>query len=416
MKKLRKIVCIGMLFLILASCSKKGESPTQEVSSNQIEPFTQDNPHTQEVISIIRHPRAVDFNAEFPEYYVPKRDQLPDINEFGYDLRSTDLTSLDLSKEYDKLINASYDSKTIWPKLLPTNFDPKKILELYKNPGLNVRSLHEKGITGQGVGIGIIDFTLLVDHIEYKDQLKYYNEHRVAEDEPASLHGGAVASIAVGKSIGVAPESNLYYIADNHENDEYANGIVAGDIIELLDLNKTLPYKNRIRVISISWGFDASIKEGHDIIEAAFARAKKEGVFVISTSISDRENKEFFGLNKIPLSDPDDYNTYTENVFSNDNKKYKISVPMSFRTVAYPTGDDEYAVFGQGGLSWATPYVAGLYALACQVYPEVTIDQFWEVAYGTSRSSYGIYNGESYVANYIVNPVAMIEKIRSMSK
>lgn len=410
MKNLIKIVLIGMLLLSLVACSK------QEEANNQVESNTIEESYKQEVISIIRHPRAVDFNAEYPEYYKSKMDQLPDYNDFGYDIRSTDLTSVDLTKEYDKLINASFDNKTIWPKILPVGFNPSEVLELYKNPGLKVRSLHERGITGKGVGIAILDQTLLVDHSEFKDQLKYYNEHRVNEDEPASLHGAAVASIAVGKSVGVAPDADLYYIADNWNNEGESNGVVAEDINEILDLNKTLPNKNRIRVISISWGLDASISSGHEKIEEAYARAKKEGVLVITTSIGTRENVEFFGLNKIPLSDPDDYNTYTDNVYSGNQSKYKISVPMSFRTVAYPTGENDYAVYSQGGLSWATPYVAGLYALACQVYPDITYDQFWKLAFETSRSSYGVYNGKGYVADYIVDPVAIVDSLKKLSK
>ena len=39
-----------------------------------------------------------------------------------------------------------------------------------------------------------------------------------------------------------------------------------------------------------------------------------------------------------------------------------------------PAGGAEYAYFAGGGMSWAAPYVAGLYALACQVKPEVTFE------------------------------------------
>jgi len=325
------------------------------------------------------------------------------------------LTSIDLTADYDKLLNASFDSKTIWPSILPAGFDPSEIMNLYKNPGLNVRSLQDRGITGKGVGIAIIDTTLLVDHTEYKDQLKYYNEHRINEDEPASLHGAAVASIAVGKSVGVAPGADLYYVADNWNNDDHTNGFAAEDINEILDLNETLPNKNRIRVISISWGYDDTIKEGHEKIEQAFIRAKNEGVLVLSPSIDSRENLGFFGLEKIPLSDPDDYNNYTDNVFGGNMTKYNISVPMSFRTMASPTGENDYAVYSQGGISWATPYLAGLYVLACQVYPDITYDQFWKLAYDTSRNSKGVYNGKGYMANYIVNPVAIIDELEKMS-
>lgn len=416
MKRGFKIVLIGMSVLTLVACSKQEASNKQEESGKQQESNSLETSAALPSAFIVRHPRPVDFCSEYPEYFATKRAQLPDHNTFGYDLRSSDLSDANLTNEYDKLLEATYDSKTTWPASLPDGFDPAEIMELYKNPGLNVRSLHEDGVTGKGVGIAIIDQPLLVEHCEYKDQLRYYNEHRVTEGDSASMHGCAVASIAVGKSVGVAPDANLYFIGDPWQNNENTNGYAADDINELLDLNKTLPKENRIRVISLSWGWDADLTAGHEKIEAAFARAKSEGVLMLTTSIYERENVSFFGLEKIPLSDPDDYNTYTENKYGNDVVKYRISVPMSFRTTASPTGANDYTAYSVGGLSWATPYVAGLYVLACQVYPDITCDEFWKVASETSHASTGVYNDKNYRADYIVDPVALIEEVKKMAE
>jgi hypothetical protein len=135
-------------------------------------------------------------------------------------------------------------------------------------------------------------------------------------------------------------------------------------------------------------------------------------VLVITTSIFYREELAFFGLGKIPLSDPDNYNSYTINKYSNDNIRYKISAPMDFRCVASPTGTEDYVVYSNGGLSWSTPYIAGLYALACQVKPDITYEEFWKLASETSRSSIGTNEGKKYEAKYIVDPVAIIDKLR----
>jgi subtilisin family serine protease len=88
-------------------------------------------------------------------------------------------------------------------------------MELGKNPGLDIRQLHEQGITGRGVGIAIIDQTLLVDHQEYVNQLRLYEEGSDIQGGwlQTQMHGPAVASIAVGKTTGVAPEADLFYIA-----------------------------------------------------------------------------------------------------------------------------------------------------------------------------------------------------------
>ena len=143
----------------------------------------------------------------------------------------------------------------------------------------------------------------------------------------------------------------------------------------------------------------------------AYTRAEDEGILVITTSLFMREDMEFFGLDKILLSDPDDFNSYTKILYGKNNMNYNISVPMNYRCTSSPTGVEDYVVYREGGKSWATPYVAGLYALACQVKPDITYEEFWKLASTTSRTSEGIYRGENYEASYIVDPVALIKKL-----
>lgn len=367
-------------------------------------------------LEIERHPAAVDLSTQ---YGYGKRESLPDIFHDAYDIRSTDLSSCDLEKEYRKLLKATFDSKTVWPDKLPKNFSPDKIMELYKNPGLNIRSLHEQGITGKEVGIAIIDQPLLVDHIEYRDRLKYYSERITVKDQDASMHGAAVASIAVGNSVGVAPDAELYYIAEDFELvlDDY--GLLAESINKLLDLNETLPVKSKIRVISISWGVDYYEGIGSKPLNEAYQRAKDEGILIITTSIFKREDMAFFGLDKYPLSDPDDINSYTKILIPKEpeirnkmKRNYNISVPMSYRCTASPTGTEDYVVYREGGLSWAAPYVAGVYVLACQVKPEITYEEFWKLAASTAKTSHGTYEGNEYEALYIIDPLAIMGELK----
>jgi subtilisin family serine protease len=80
------------------------------------------------------------------------------------------------------------------------------------NPDAEVRRLHAQGITGRHVGIAIIDSFLYTDHREYGDRLRWYDEIDGRPGDPAVWHGTAVASIAVGRTVGVAPEADLYFI------------------------------------------------------------------------------------------------------------------------------------------------------------------------------------------------------------
>jgi len=128
--------------------------------------------------------------------------------------------------EIDDLLNSQFDDRTVWPapKRIPSGFDWQKIMEQGKNPGLGVRSLHKKGITGRGVRIAILDWTLLVDHQEFADCLQLYEEVHIPIGQRTGMHGSAVASIAVGKTAGVAPGAELFYIAPQHYLDREEGG------------------------------------------------------------------------------------------------------------------------------------------------------------------------------------------------
>lgn len=358
---------------------------------------------------------GVDIKDSFPVY---KEDMSVG---FQVDLRCSDLTRFDLSDKEKEILNADFDTKTIWPEKLPEGFDYNKIMELGKNPGLGMRKLHEKGITGKGVGIAVIDGELLVDHAEYKNNLKYYEE--IGSAAPcASMHAAAVSSIAAGKNVGVAPDADLYYLcAPNGVFDggfEYDFSFVAAAINRVLEINKQLPDENKIRVISISVGWDSSAK-GYKKVMDAVDNAKKEGVFVVSSSLDLCYGYKFDGLGKDPLSDPDDINSYIpglwlrKNYCNNpDNYNNSLFVPMDCRTTASQAGNEEYVYYCCGGWSWSIPYIAGTYALACQVKPDITYDEFWKAALETADSVKFKYKEKEYEIPKILNPQKLIDAVK----
>ncbi|HZD56449.1 MAG TPA: S8 family serine peptidase, partial [Anaerolineales bacterium] len=89
----------------------------------------------------------------------------------------------------------------------------RMVMTRAKDPGLGVRRLHSQGITGKGISVAIIDGHIRTDHVEYRDQLAHYEELSDFEGIPYEAHGSSVASILVGKQIGVAPGAQLYYFA-----------------------------------------------------------------------------------------------------------------------------------------------------------------------------------------------------------
>ena len=104
-------------------------------------------------------------------------DDLTKFNTFqGY--AGVSLVNLDLNAHAELLEKMPFDSRTNWPSSdkLPDGFDPIRLLEEGKNPGLGVRRLHEQGVNGRGVRIAIIDSNLLQNHREYAEQLVKYEE------------------------------------------------------------------------------------------------------------------------------------------------------------------------------------------------------------------------------------------------
>ncbi len=400
---------LGLAFLVAATSAL--DQPAADLSPGQ-------------TLAIVRRPAPARFNfgplRELPRYN-------PDsTSPFQVDLRSRDVAALDLTGRVSDLLHADFDDGPRWPAVLPAGFEPPKFQKLGLNPGLGVRQLHRRGFTGKGIGIGIIDQPLLVDHVEYRDRVRLYEEIHVLTAEPnAAMHGAAVASLAAGKTVGVAPEAELYFIAETHG--EIKDGKfdwdfkpLAQSIERLLDLNRQLPSANRIRVISISVGWSPDQK-GFAEANAAVQRATREGVFVISTALEQTPHLAFHGLGSEPLNDPDMFESYGlgswwATSFLNGSRRFppgqRLLVPMDGRTTARPPGAAEYVHYAGGGWSWSVPYLAGLYAVACQVRKDISPSRFWETALKTGRTVKVTHGLETLELGAIADPVALMDALR----
>jgi hypothetical protein len=352
--------------------------------------------------------------------------QVPDTAVQLSDFRHLNLSGDDYSKQKELLLNATFDTRTKWPSAdkLPRGFDPAEILEIGKDPGLGIRQLHEQGITGRGVTIAIIDQPLLKDHVEYKDQLVFYEEINIFDSHP-EMHGAAVSSIAVGKTVGVAPDARFYYIATyafdqgnfDPSNEKRDFRFIAKAVRRMVEVNEQLPEDEKIRVLSISvgWGPDeAGYSEMNDAVEEANAA----GILVISSNLAMTDGSRFLGMGREALSDPNDFSSYMpglfwqEMFFNNDGWPAMLLVPMDSRTTASEQGVEHYVFYRDGGLSWSIPYIAGMYALTVQVKPDITPEEFWAAAMQTGKTTQVRYAGQKYDFGVILNPQALIEEIQ----
>ncbi len=349
--------------------------------------------------------------AWFPSYDPASQDA------FQIDFRGANLCALDLTNRMADLPYASWDTNTIWPpaERMPEGFDPAAVTEIARNPGLGVRALHAQGLTGRGVGIGIIDQKLLTGHPEYAGRIRQYEEVDLPEWVPAQMHGSAVSSIASGAAIGVAPEADIYYIAQG------SGSLVerARAIRRMIEINRELPEGRKIRVLSMSFGWDPrGGQPGVDEIEAAALEARAEGLLVVCTSISRIHGIGLNGLGRGLMADPDAFESYQPGIFWAPSfyrtgvPAGALLVPMDSRTTAGPGGETEYVFYGMGGLSWGVPWLAGLYALAAQANPDITPDRFLSAALSTGRVIEIPRDGRVYRLGIIPDPQSLMEAIR----
>ncbi|ARC87097.1 hypothetical protein RSJ17_18570 [Clostridium argentinense] len=278
--------------------------------------------------------------------------------------------------------------------------------------------------------MAIIDQTLLVNHEEYKERLKFYEEIHNYEDDDASMHGAAVSSIAVGKTVGVTPEADLYYIANTPGKFTVSSMVtgfrsdfkyLAKAIDRIIEINKTLPKEKKIRVISMSIGWNKGEK-GVNELESSVKRAKDEGILVVSSNFEKHYGVKLGGLERESMKSSDDFKNYEPDLFWKDEflKNYEtfniektLAVPMGSRCTASPTGSSDYVFYRDGAISWAVPYVSALYTLCCQVNPNITPDEFSKAVLDTGDVVKIEKEGKKYNLGKIVNPEKLIKKISS---
>ena len=419
MKKLQRCAALAAVFCLLAGCA--GESyPTPDYTFQDHADPDEDQYVTQLAdLSLLKEGQLVLITEEMSSPYRREATLTKDPN-FGYDFRYCDLSELDLSGI--DLWQSSFSTTTVWPDQLPEGFSPEDILEAGKDPGLGIRALHQQGIDGTGVGIAIIDQPLLTGHEQYKDNLMLY-ERVHCRGEEAAMHGPAVASLAVGKDTGVAPGAKLYYIATTHGHNgdngyQFDAGILADCIDRVVEINGQLPDGEKIRVISISRGFNEQ-DEGYDRMLEAIAHAEKNGIFVLTTSPQEYASFRLYGLDRDVSGEADELSAYHPAAWISEQyyawmatQEYLLLVPSGGRTYASANGAWKYEWDYTGGMSWGVPWLAGVYALCCQVDPDLTPERFIEAAEQAGKTIEVEANGTTYSIGKVVDPAGTIDLLQ----
>jgi len=325
------------------------------------------------------------------------------VNQFD-DVRWKDMRKLDLSGRKGLIATLRFNQKTVWPEpaKMPPGSNPEKLLKDAMNPGLGIRKLHRQGITGKGVNVAIIDQPLYLDHPEFAG--KIVANHDTGSGAQSSMHGPAVASLLVGTNCGTAPGARLYYAAAPSWKRDTA--YEARALTWIIEQNRNLPASQKIRVVSVSAapsGPGAPRDKNQHMWDQACDRAEAAGILVLDCT----SHRGFIGRcyynartpESVIMCTPGDPGDRSRRDFKPSRR---LLVPTAPRTTAeqYNKSDYSYQYCGQGGLSWAIPYCAGVLALGWQVNPDLRPEQMRQLLF---KSAYTNKNGAKiiYPRNFI---------------
>ncbi len=268
---------------------------------------------------------------------------------------------------------------------LPQGYDQEALIEWGKYPGLNVDILHKYGFTGKGAVVAYVDQPAAA-HEQYADlELHYTNNTGNA----SSMHGPAVLSLLAGRDIGTAPEAEVYFYG--HASGESDQTTHAECLYQIIEQNKSLPEGEKITMVGFSDNIDAS-EANADAFREAVAACEEAGVMVWFCG-------EYGSAAFLPMSDKNNFASLMPDQWTGTPRAGEVYVPTAGRTTAATAAGAEYIYWASGGLSWAMPYVLGLYAIALEIDPNFTQQELRTLLRETARTANGMQ---------IVDPLAFV--------
>jgi len=366
------------------------------------------------------------------------KDKLPLINGFVAEVDASSLKEL-LTIKPDT-VNIFIDEK--YKMIEDPIFTPQPEASVMTDNAvktLGVDKLWEKGITGKGVTIAIID-TGIYPHKDFEGRIigfkDFVNGYKEPYDDQG--HGTHVAgdcagdgTMSGGKYMGTAPEANLVGIKslDKHGAGRFS------DIIKGIQWAVKNKEKYNIKVINMSLGGPAFASYKEDPICQAIEKAIDAGIIPVVAAGNSGPKASTIGS---PGSDPkvltvgafDDKNT--EATYDDEIAKFSsrgptidnltkpdilspgvnITAATAYGSVLdthpkIPHAGKDYITIS--GTSMATPIMAGIVALAVHVKPDITTEEVKDVFTSTAQRLPGLdANQQGYG---VVRPVKAILKI-----
>jgi hypothetical protein len=235
----------------------------------------------------------------------------------------------------------------------------------------DVRELHELGIDGSGVNVAVIDFAFDTVPDELKECLYKYKSCN--ENTDIHFHGTTVSTQLCGKELGIAPKAKLWFYGTGQGK----NNMLKDDLIALKDIYEQNKKGANIRIINIP----GSVHRENPEFEEVYMKLLNQGCYIIDSVIF---GKDFTCINQ---------DSNTKEYYYSDWQiltKGLISIPTGGKMTPLVTTESDYLYCGQSTFSWSIPILSGYFALALQVNPDLTYNEFVELAKRTKIEKDGI--------------------------
>jgi subtilisin family serine protease len=256
---------------------------------------------------------------------------------------------------------------------------------------LNIPKIHENGITGRGVSVGIIDSGCNLNHKDLKIK-NAYDFTKSGTPDDSSGHGTHVAGIVAAQGnnhgvLGVAPESEvtIYKALDGSNGTlESVVSAIRAAIDEGMD------------IINMSLGSPNESKS----LEKICKQAQDKGIIIVVASGNSGTK-----INYYPASYP-----YCISVGAIDDRMrvaYFTTYGEHLDLVAPGANilstylNNQYAVLS--GTSMAAPFVSGCLALLKQYSKELTLEEVYKASIDIEAVGVDIKSGHG-----IINPIELI--------
>ena len=373
---MRKIVAILLsIFFVMTmvtgcvSIPEEEEVLTQEVNAEEPSVDEQEEEPTPVILPL-------NFNREYPTMTA-----VGSVEPYGdYWYGRNNKVSEDLADFPALAYSLNISNKTKFSGM-PKGYDRDALIEWGKYPGLNVDILHEYGFTGKGATIAYIDQPI-GPHEQYEGANLHYKNNSSSDN---SMHGPMVLSLLAGKDTGTAPEAEVYFYG--HSGWELDQTTHAECLYQIIEQNEKLPEGEKITMVGFSDNIDDSESNAGAFRDAVKA-CEESGVMVFFCG-------DYGGGMFLPMTDKNMATNVVSAGFGGG-----VIVPTSGRTGAGgESGYDDYYYWGRGGLSWAMPYVLGLYAIVTEIDPSLTKAELLKMLSETATIANGLR---------IVNPIGFV--------